>query len=287
MPELRHLRAFVAVAEQLSFTRAAELLHLTQQTVSRTVGELERELGAALLERTTREVRLTAAGASLLRDGVEVVRAADAAFARAREIGTGSLGLVRIGVSPAIGPLDRDDVVRALRPPGSDVSLALHEVRPADLRPMLRSHELDIALTRVSGERDETLHSARLRPTPMVLCVPAAHPLAGRAEVTLADLDAERLLVASARGTSYTDLLVRAVEAAGAAVELVEARVTGGAAFLTPLAEENLVALMPAGTPPREGVAMVPVQGFTVPLVLLWPAGLPSAAVARLRAALG
>jgi DNA-binding transcriptional LysR family regulator len=286
MPELRHLRAFVAVAEQLSFTRAAELLHLTQQTVSRTVGELERELGVALLERTTREVRLTAAGASLLRDGVEAVRAADAAFARAREIGTGSLGLVRIGVSPAIGPLDRDDVVRALRPPGSDVSLALHEVRPADLRPMLRSHELDIALTRVSGERDETLHSARLRPTPMVLCVRAGHALAGRPAVTLADLDGERLLVASARGTSYTDLLVQAIEAAGAAVELVEARITGGAAFLTPLAEEHLVALMPAGTPPREGVAMVPVKHFTVPLVLLWPAGLPSAAVARLRAAL-
>src|SRR3954454_5910477 len=210
MPELRHLRAFVAVAEELSFTRAAELLHLTQQTVSRTVGELERELGVALLERTTREVRLTPAGASLLRDGVEAVRAADAAFARAREIGTGSLGLVRIGVSPAIGPLDRDDVVRALRPPGSDVSLALHEVRPADLRPMLRSHELDLALTRVSGERDETLHSARLRPTPMVVCVPAAHALAGRERVTLADLDGERLLVASAHGTAYTDLLVRA-----------------------------------------------------------------------------
>ncbi|MDA0164304.1 LysR family transcriptional regulator [Solirubrobacter ginsenosidimutans] len=286
MPELRHLRAFVAVAEQLSFTRAAELLHLTQQTVSRTVGELERELGVTLLERTTREVRLTAAGASLLRDGVEVVRAADAAFTRAREIGTGALGRVRIGVSPAIGPLDRDDVVRALRPPGSDISLALHEVRPADLRPLLRAHELDLALTRVSGERDETLHSARLRPTPMVLAVPAHHPLAARASLTLRDLDGCRLLVASARGTSYTDLLVDAVEAAGASVEVVEARVTGGAAFLTPLAEEDAVALMPAGTPPRDGVAIVAVEAFTVPLVLLWPAGLPSAAVGRLRAAL-
>jgi DNA-binding transcriptional LysR family regulator len=215
------------------------------------------------------------------------VRAADAAFARARGIGTGSVGLVRIGLSPAIGPLDRDDIVRALRPPGSDVSLALHEVRPADLRPLLRAHELDLALTRVSGERDETLHSARLRPTPVVLCVPAAHALASRSRVTLPDLDGERLLVASPRGTSYTDLLVGAIEAAGAAVELVEARITGGAAFLTPLAEEDVVALMPAGTAAREGIATVPVDGFTVPLVLLWPAGLPSAAVARLRAALG
>jgi DNA-binding transcriptional LysR family regulator len=286
MPELRHLRAFVTVAEQLSFTRAADLLHLTQQSVSRTVGELERDLGVALLERTTREVRLTPAGVSLLRDGREVLRAADAAFARAREIGTGALGRVRIGVSPAIGPGDRDAVVRALRPPGSDVSVALHEVRPADLRPLLRSQELDLALTRVSGEADDALHSARLRPTPMVLCVPAGHPLADSASVRLADLDGARLLVASPRGTSYTDLLVDAIEAAGATVSLVEARVTGGAALLTELVEADAVALMPVGTPPREGIVQVPVAGFEAPLVLLWPAGRPSAAVERLRSTL-
>ena len=185
MPELRHLRVFVAVAEQLSFTRAAERLHLTQQSVSRTVSELERELGVTLLERTTREVRLTPAGVSLLRDGVEAVRAADAAFVRAREIGTGALGRVRVGLSPAIGPLDRDEIVRALRPPGSDVSVALHEVRPADLRPLLRSHELDVALTRVSGVDDDTLHSAPLRPTPMVLCM-SARARAGERRVRVA-----------------------------------------------------------------------------------------------------
>ena len=287
MPELRHLRVFAAVAEQLSFTRAAELLHMTQQTVSRTVGELERELGVTLLERTTREVHLTPAGEALLADGAEAVRVADAAFARAREVGTGELGRVRVGFSPAIGPLDRDDVVRALRPPGSNVSVALHEVRPGELRPLLRSHELDVALVRASGARDETLHSATLRPTPMVLCVPAAHRLAARSTVTLADLDGERLLVASARGSAYTDLLAEAAEAAGAQVTLVEARVTGGAALLTELAELGAVALMPAGTPPRDGIAVIDVTGFTVPLVLLWPAGRPSAAVARVRRALG
>jgi DNA-binding transcriptional LysR family regulator len=286
MPELRHLRAFVAVAEQLSFTRAAEHLHLTQQTVSRTIRELERELGVTLLERTTREVRLTAAGAALLDDGAEAVRAADRAFTRAREIGTGELGRVRIGVSPAIGPADRDAVVAALRPPGANVSLAFHEVRPSQLRPMLRANELDLALTRASGERDQTLHSARLRPTPLVLAVPAAHRLARRERVGLKDLDGERLLVASGRGSAYTDLLLDAVEAAGARVELAEARVTGGAAFLSTLAEERAVALVPAGTPPRDGVALVPVDGFSVPFVVLWPAGRPSAAVARLRAAL-
>ena len=73
MPDLRELRTFVAVAEERNFTRAAERLHLAQQAVSKSVGRLERELGVELLERTTREVRLTAAGAALLESGREAL----------------------------------------------------------------------------------------------------------------------------------------------------------------------------------------------------------------------
>lgn len=83
MPELRQLRAFVAVAEELNFTRAAERLFLGQQAVSKSIRQLERELGVVLLERTTHEVRLTAAGAELLRDGRGALKAADTAFERA------------------------------------------------------------------------------------------------------------------------------------------------------------------------------------------------------------
>src|ERR687893_1640801 len=89
VPELRQLRAFVAVAEELNFTRAAERLHLGQAGVSRAVATLERELGVTLLERTSHTVRLTPAGEELLRSGREVLAAADAAFARARAVGTG------------------------------------------------------------------------------------------------------------------------------------------------------------------------------------------------------
>ena len=176
--------------------------------------------------------------------------------------------------------------MRALRPPGSDVSVALHEVRPADLRPLLRSQELDVALTRVSGVDDDTLHSAPLRPSSMVLCMSDALELASAESVSLRQLDGLRLLVASPRGTAYTDLLAGAIEAAGARVETVEARVTGGAVLLTELGPPDLVALMPAGTVTREGIVSVPVSDFAAPLVLLWPAGRPSAAVERLRLAL-
>ena len=72
MPELAQLRTFAAVAEELSFTRAAEAIGLSQQATSKAVRALEDELGVVLLERTTREVRLTPAGASLLADGREL-----------------------------------------------------------------------------------------------------------------------------------------------------------------------------------------------------------------------
>src|SRR5215218_3008351 len=101
MPELRQLRAFVAVAEELNFTRAAERLHLRQQAVSKSVQQLERELAVELLERTTREVSLTPAGAKLLAAGRDALAATDAAFERARTIGRGLAGTVRVGVSPA------------------------------------------------------------------------------------------------------------------------------------------------------------------------------------------
>ncbi|MGH3669931.1 MAG: LysR family transcriptional regulator [Pseudonocardiaceae bacterium] len=100
MPDLRQLRVFVAVAEELSFTRAAQRLYLGQQAVSKAVRQLERELGVELLVRTTHEVGLTEAGATLLESGREVLAVADAAFERTREVGHGLSGTVRVGATP-------------------------------------------------------------------------------------------------------------------------------------------------------------------------------------------
>src|ERR1017187_1336110 len=116
MPELRHLRAFVAVGEQLTFPRPAAVLPLRQQTVSGIVRDLERELGVELLERTPRAVRVPAAGLTLLEEGRRALRQADVAFDAARAGGTGQVGTVRVGATPPVGITDRADVVDALRP---------------------------------------------------------------------------------------------------------------------------------------------------------------------------
>jgi DNA-binding transcriptional LysR family regulator len=282
MPELRHLRTFVAVAEDLSFTRAAQRLHLGQQAVSKTVAQLERELGVALLERTTHDVRLTAAGEALLGAGRDVVTAADAAFALAREVGSGLTGKVRAGVTPAVGAADREELVRVLRQGAPRLSVAIREVRPAEIGALLRSRDLDLVLAR-SVPAGDPLDSAPLRPTPVVLCVPAGHRLAARASVRLAELDGERLLTWSPLGTPYTDLLVNRLAAADARVEPVEARVTGDPT-LAELTEHDAIALVPAGWPPAAGIAQLAVEdGVTLPLLVLWPIGRASAAVRRTR----
>ena len=282
MPDLRQLRTFVALAEELSFTRAAERLFVGQQAVSKSVRQLERELGVELVERTTHDVRLTAAGAALLEAGRPALAAADAAFAAAREAGQGMTGTIRVGVSPAVSPLDRQEVVDVLRRGAPDVSVSLLEVRPRDVRRLLRARELDLVLARTSDAAPD-VDSAALRPTPAVLCVPTGHRLAGADAVALAQLDGERLLTWSPRGTAFTDLLLTRLAAAGAQVEPVESRVTGSTG-LAELADRDAVALMPAGWPPADDVAQVALaDDVTLPLLVLWPTGAPSAAVRRVR----
>ena len=123
MPELRHLRVLLAVAEERNFTRAAERLHLAQPAVSRAIAQLERELGVELLERTTREVHLTTAGTALTERAAAIVADADAAFALVRAHGRGLAGEIEIGVTPAVGPATQADVARRLREDAPELSV--------------------------------------------------------------------------------------------------------------------------------------------------------------------
>lgn len=286
MAGLRELRVFVAVAERLSFTRAAEDLALTQQTVSKTVRDLESELGVELLERTSRAVRLTPAGEALLRPSRDTLAQAEAAFAAARAVGTGQSGTVRVGITPAIGPETRLEVTRLLRS-AADLSVGLHDLRPGELRAGLRDRVVDLALASVTGTVDAALGRAELRPTRMRVHVHAEHRLAAARTVELHEFDGDRLLTASPPGTPYTDALLDRFAAAGADVTPVVSRVTGGAQRLIELLGTDAVAAMPHGTASPQGIVALETPGFTMPLTVLWTAGREPPAVALLRAQLG
>ncbi len=280
MPELRHLRAFVAVAQELNFTRAAERLHLAQQAVSKSVAQLERELGVELLERTSHQVRLTDAGVRLLGDARGVIAAADAAFVRARDHGRGLAGALAVGATPAVGPAILRDAARRMREGAPALSIALREVRPDEVALALGDRLADVVLTRTLRAPGE-LTVTELAPTPAALLVPADHRLAGEEVVDLGAIGGERLLTWSRPGTPYTDLLLGICRDAGVEVTPVETSVTGSAELpeLVPL---GAVAIVPVSWPAAADARLVALDGsVTLPLLAVTPPGGATPAVRR------
>jgi DNA-binding transcriptional LysR family regulator len=184
--ELRHLRYFVAVAEELHFTRAAGRLHIAQQPLSAAIARLEHELGVKLLARTTRRVELTEAGAALLDPARAALQAVDEALAAAVAAGRGEVGDLILGLSSGawygLEPLF--DAVRKRHG-----QLRLH-VRQQSTRPLLddvRAGHLDAAVG-LCVQDAGGLATQRLKDEPVLLAVPAQHRLAGRARVDVAEL---------------------------------------------------------------------------------------------------
>lgn len=148
MFELSHLRCFVAVAEELHFSRAAERLNMTQPPLSRQIRLLEHHVGAALLERNSRAVRLTAAGKAFLPEAARILRLAEEAVFTARRAAKGEQGTLAIGFTSASGYSLLPEVVRRLRERLPGIALTLKELVSTVQVEALNAGELDIGLMR-------------------------------------------------------------------------------------------------------------------------------------------
>ncbi|MBV8305137.1 MAG: LysR family transcriptional regulator [Acidimicrobiia bacterium] len=281
VPELRHLRVFVAVAEERNFTRAAERLHLAQQAVSKSVAQLERELGVRLLNRSTREVTLTAAGAALLEEAPGLLRGAERAFAHARAIGQGEEGRLRLGVSPAIGPEEVELLSRAAHADAPELTIAVTPMWPADVASALRARTIDLAALRVPppGRVEQLTPVAEL---PVAAALPVDHLLAVRDTLAWNDLDGERLVVWNPPGTPYTDLLLDMAQRHGAHLTPIVSKIVGDRG-LPDVTTGSAIALVPAIRHPPRGVKIVVLEGTaTLPLLVAWSPTYAGTAVARL-----
>ena len=143
--ELRHLRYFVAVAEELNFTRAAARLRTAQPSLSQQIRRLEREVGVQLLERTNRRVQLTAAGRAFLREARELLNHADRAVQAAVRADAGQMGTLSVGVMPAAEIQILPRILPAVASRLPDVKLSLHSVPFADALAGLRNQSLDVS----------------------------------------------------------------------------------------------------------------------------------------------
>ena len=194
MVELRHLRYFIAVAEELHFSRAAERMHMAQPPLSAAIRQLERDLGVELFVRTTREVRLTDAGRAFLAGARRTLADADRAAEDARRAAAGELGRLRIAFSwstrfetlPALG--------RAFRASHPDVELLAQEMWNARMPPAFGNGSIDIALS-LCPEIAAELELAPIRAERVVVLLPAAHPLAGEEAISLSALADEEFVV--------------------------------------------------------------------------------------------
>ncbi|GAA2117810.1 LysR family transcriptional regulator [Kitasatospora saccharophila] len=191
--ELRQLECFVAVAEENSFTRAAARMHVVQSAVSATIAALERELGAPLLERTSRRVRLTEAGRAFL----EPARAALVAARLARDAvgtATGTIGgTLRLGTMSSLAGLDLPRLLGAFhrRHPDVEVRLALAADGSPGLLRALDHGRLDAAFVSPTGPPPHGLRLEPVASTRLLLAVPGDHRLARRTSVPIRDLARE------------------------------------------------------------------------------------------------
>lgn len=288
MPDLRQLRVFLAVAQELNFTRAASALFMTQQAVSKAIGQLERELGVPLFERSTHEVTLTTAGAELQRGAPAALSMVDAVLERVQRVASGTAGTVEVGVSPALGQSERVAIVDALRLNAPSLSVVMHESRPEHVLAALRDRRVELAFARsiivAPGIDGVPLRSTRAR-----LYVPARHRLAQRTDgVHLRELDGERLLVWNEPGTPLTDGLLRLVAAHGATVAPVLSRATGLGVSLSDLLERDMAAIAPPDATHDTEIAQLEfAEPVFLPVVVMWASGARPATLDRVLEHLG
>jgi DNA-binding transcriptional LysR family regulator len=195
--ELRHLRSFVAVAEEQNITRAAARLHVSQPPLSRQISMLEDELGVQLLERTARSIHLTQAGQLFLEEARAVLKRADDAVQAVRAAAMEKAAL-NVGYAPSPTVEILPVVLRAFQKEAPRVRVILHDMTGGEMLAGLRAGTLDAALTvQPAAKVARGLVFEKLRAYRMGVVVPPGHPFARRKSVDIRDVLAAPLVVFS------------------------------------------------------------------------------------------
>jgi DNA-binding transcriptional LysR family regulator len=221
--ELRQLRYFVAVAEELHFRRAAERLHLSQPPLSQQIRQLEEEIGCRLLARSRRRVELTAAGEAFLRDARALLGELDGAVANAQRIDAGQTGRLRINFVGSALLSIVPGIVQRFRAAGPNVEIELHERPTVEQQRAVRAGVTDVGFVRPPLDEDEELRVEVVMRERTVAALPVGHPLAALRRVPLRRLAAEPfVLFPRSQAPGFHDLVISSVAAAGAPPQVVQ-----------------------------------------------------------------
>ncbi|WP_327119260.1 LysR substrate-binding domain-containing protein [Nocardia sp. NBC_01730] len=286
--ELRQLRYFVVLAEELHFRRAAERLFISTPTLSQQIKVLERELGGPLLLREPR-VELTAAGAVLLRTGKDVLRAMDEAIRETTRASAAGAPVLRLGLLNGVPPWlpTRIENLLAARLPGT--RMVFTGGTTADQVRLLDDDEIDVALVRTPVDLPERFAQRPIAREELGVLMSARHPLAGTALLDPADLTGQELILfARESAAGLHDSLLRTLAEQGAQVRLSDSAM-GHAQMLAVLpSRPDMIGLSSARAADVPGLAWRPLRGapLVVTYAAAWRAAVRHPAVAALVAAL-
>ncbi|MER7785834.1 LysR substrate-binding domain-containing protein [Streptomyces albidoflavus] len=221
--ELRYLTAFVAVAEELHFGRAAKRLQMAQPPLSQQIRQLEKELGAQLFERNTRSVRLTSAGESFLGPVRTVLDDLDLAVRAVKAAGRGEYGRVTVGFAGASSHEALPLLTGAVRAAHPGIALILTGQTYADTAlARVAEGSLDLGFVRLPASRPG-VRTRVIGEEELICALPGDHPLAARERIALTDLADQPFVSFPANaGSSLRDAMVRACESAGFTPRVVQ-----------------------------------------------------------------
>lgn len=213
--DLRHLRYFIAVAEELSFTRAARRLHIAQPPLSQQIRQLEEELGVTLLHRTKRHVALSEAGQVFLEHAKQILRATELAGMQARRAQRGEIGRIAVGFFEHMSYTLLPPIFRAYRERFPDVEVDMRWFPVIGQADALRRGDVDVSFMRAVGDF-ENIATEALVTEPFVVAVPSSHPLAAEHSLSLADCAAERFVMYTPHlAPDFHDMILRMCATAG------------------------------------------------------------------------
>jgi DNA-binding transcriptional LysR family regulator len=262
--ELRHLRYFVAVAEELHFSRAAEQLHIAQPAVSEQIRKLEAELGVRLLNRTKRTVALTDAGTALLAEARRVLQQVEAARLAIEEIRDRGASRLRIGYTPASLPPSVPRALQHLTASMADLKTVMEPGFGQELIAAVRDDRLDAAIVSLPAPTSG-LRTTQLGHERGVAAFPASHRHAVQPAIRLGHVAPERIVVLPREANRpFYDAVLVACQNAGLSPSLVETPGTCVEPALLAVASGAGVALLPQSVADRysaRGVRFVPIEG--------------------------
>lgn len=190
--ELRHLRYFVAVAEDLNFTRAAARLHISQPPLSQQIRQMEHELGVSLFHRTKHRVRLTEAGEAVLGEARRTLAQVNRVGIAARRVSEGLSGNLQVGFPSSVPHTTLPAILRAFRSRYPDVRLALHERSTEEQLELLAAGTIDAGFLRLPvADAPASLLVRPILREPLILALPKKHPLGRLSAVPIRALATE------------------------------------------------------------------------------------------------